>query len=423
MRCRRCFWVGRYGIDHLSQRVIGDRFLSEHANFRASGQGWRLGDRRGHVDRPNHVRRGRRLATEELIGWTERTKERLGGLLEIPEEGASPLRYKVLRRNITVLMLLITIIPLVLMAGINYYQYQSALKDEIASPMRLLVNKAKHSFELFLAGRLSTVRFISSAYTYDQLADEKNLNRVFRVLKQEFRGFVDLGLIDAQGLQVSYAGPYELKGKNYADQSWFQQVMVKGVYISDVFMGHRRFPHVAIAVQHLTDRGEVWVVRATIDTAIFDELIAAMGLDARSDAFLINRDGELQTSSKFFGKTLEKYPFVVPPVSHEPAVFFETDSKGRVLMVTYANFAQSDFVLMLVRPQSDVLKTWYTLKVELLVVFVIGVTLIVILVLRMTNVLIKRMKESDEKRELAYREMQHSHKLSYIGRLAAGVAH
>ena len=57
-----------------------------------------------------------------------------GGLLDIPEEGTSPERYRILRRNITVLMLLITIIPLVLMAIINYYQYQTALKDEILAP-------------------------------------------------------------------------------------------------------------------------------------------------------------------------------------------------------------------------------------------------------------------------------------------------
>ena len=41
----------------------------------------------------------------------------------------------------------------------------------------------------------------------------------------------------------------------------------------------------------------------------------------------------------------------------------------------------------------------------------------------MTDVLVKRVKEADEKREVAFREVQHTHKLSSIGRLAAGVAH
>jgi two-component system NtrC family sensor kinase len=346
-----------------------------------------------------------------------------GGLLQIPEEGTHPARYQVFRRNIIVLMLLITLIPLLLMALINYHQYQTALKDEIISPMRVLVNKTKHSFEVFLAGRLSTVSFIASAYSYEHLADEKNLNRIFRVLKREFEGFVDLGLIDANGLQVSYVGPYELKGKTYKDQPWFEHVRVSGTYISDVFMGYRRFPHIVIGVQHTSESGESWTVRATIDTARFDDLIASMGLDPQSDAFLINRDGVLQTNSKFYGQVLDQLPLRVPPRSFEPNVLELKDPNGGDFLLTYVYFARTDFVLMVVKPKADVLKTWYTLKSELLFLFIGSVAVIIVVVLKLTNLLVTRMKESDTKRELAYREMEHSHKLSSIGRLAAGVAH
>jgi len=85
-----------------------------------------------------------------------------------------------------------------------------------------------------------------------------------------------------------------LKGKNYSDQGWFEQVKVAGVYISDVFMGYRRFPHIVMAVRHFSDLGEWWIVAVTVDTARFDDLIAAMGLDPKSDSFLINRDGICQ---------------------------------------------------------------------------------------------------------------------------------
>jgi two-component system, NtrC family, sensor kinase len=347
----------------------------------------------------------------------------LGGLMQVPEEGTSPERYRVLRRNIIVLMLLITIIPLLLMAFINYHQYQSALKDEIVAPLRILVSKTKHSFELFLAGRVSTVSFIASAYSYDDLANEKNLNRIFRVLKQEFKGFVDLGLIDANGVQVSYVGPYELKGKNYAEQSWFHQVKVNGVYVSDVFMGFRRFPHIVIAVQHVTDSGDSWILRATIDTARFDDLIASMGLDPQSDAFVINRSGVFQTTSKFYGKVLDNYPLAVPPPSSEPNVVGEKDPKGREVLMAYAYFNEWDFILMLVKPRAEVLKVWYTLKGELLVIFIASVLVIFVVVFGLTRVLVERVRESDEKRELAFRGIEHSQKLSSIGRLAAGVAH
>jgi two-component system NtrC family sensor kinase len=55
--------------------------------------------------------------------------------------------------------------------------------------------------------------------------------------------------------------------------------------------------------------------------------------------------------------------------------------------------------------------------------FIAGILIVFLVVFRLTSVMVGRMQESDRKRELAFREMQHSHKLSSIGRLAAGVAH
>ncbi len=104
--------------------------------------------------------------------------------LRIPDEGTSPERYRALRRNIMILMILVTIIPLSLMATINYYQYQKSLKAEIFNPLNVLTNKTKRSLELFLEQRLSTIRFISSAYSCEDLSDKKIINHILLVLKK-----------------------------------------------------------------------------------------------------------------------------------------------------------------------------------------------------------------------------------------------
>lgn len=351
-------------------------------------------------------------------GWWQRLR-----LLDIPEEGSSPERYRVLRRNIIFLMLLVTILPLFFMALINYHEYQTRLKEEIVNPLRVLVNKTKHSFELFLAERLSAISFIASAYSFEQLADEKTLNRIFSVMKQEFGGFVDLGLIDDSGLQVSYIGPYNLKGKNYADQPWFHEVQIRGSYLSDVFMGYRRFPHVVIAVQHRTDAGRTWILRTTIDTEKFNNLIASMGLDPKSDGFLLNKSGVLQTSSKAFGGVLEPLPLPLPPVSYEANVLEEKDAEGSQILLAYTYFAHAPYVLMVIRQAGEVLKSWYTLKTEIFFIFAGSVLIILLVVFKLTDLLVRRMRESEERRESAFRQMEHTHKLSSIGRLAAGVAH
>ncbi|MCE5333573.1 MAG: two-component sensor histidine kinase [Desulfobacteraceae bacterium] len=343
--------------------------------------------------------------------------------LDLPDGNSSPEMYRLVRTRIIVLMLLITVVPLTAMALINSHQYQDILKEEIVNPLLVLVNKTKHSIELFLAERLSTVSFICSAYTFEQLADEENLRRIFRVMKQEFGGFVDLGLIDENGLQVSYVGPYDLKGRNYSEQPWFHEMQIHGTYVSDVFMGFRRFPHIVMAVQHRGDREKAWTLRATIDTHKIDEMIAMMRLDAKTDGFLANRGGVIQTATKNYGGVLDKFALPLPPYSSEAAVIETSDQHGREILLAYTYFLHSPYVLMVAKPRGEVFRSWYTLKTEILYVFVACVAIILLVVFKLTGLLVERMQESEEKREAALKEIEHSHKLSSIGRLAAGVAH
>jgi two-component system NtrC family sensor kinase len=337
--------------------------------------------------------------------------------------GESPERYRRLRRNMILLGLLGTLVPLLLMAIVNHHQYQKALKGEVVQPLRALVNKTKHSFDLFLAERRSAVSFVASAYSYKELSDEKTLNRVFQVMRREFGGFVDLGLIDSSGIQVSYVGPYALKGKDYSDQAWFHEVRIRGTYISDVFMGHRELPHFVIAVEHHAESGECCYLRATIDTDKFNSLIASVALDPATDAFVVNHLGILQTPSKFYGRVLDMCPLPLPPRSHEPNALEEVDHRGREILLGYIYSDSLDFVLFVVKPRAEILKAWYTLKSELFILFVVSVIAISLVVFRLTDLLVKRIQEADERREAAHREAQYTSKLASIGRLAAGVAH
>ena len=344
-------------------------------------------------------------------------------IFRIPEEGTSPERYKALRRNIIILMILVTVIPLSLMATINYYQYQKNLRDEIISPMNVLTNKTKRSLELFLEERLSTVRFITSAYSFQELSDPVILNRILSVLKREFDGFIDLGLISSKGKLLCYAGPYSFLDKDYSQQSWYHNVIISGKHISDVFLGYREFPHVAIAVQNLSEPNCCWILRTTIDTKKFDDLIATLELDQECDAFLTNREGILQTNSKFYGKVLEPCQLTIPRGGQGTFVTENQDKNGRDIFIAYSYLVEPEYILVVVKPSSLILKTWFTFRTEIFFIYIASVLLIVLLVYKLTDAQVSHIKNADEKRELAFRELEHSQKLSSIGRLAAGVAH
>jgi two-component system NtrC family sensor kinase len=335
----------------------------------------------------------------------------------------TPQRYRLLRRNLIAIMLTIALVPLLLMALINHQLYQRSLRKEILDPMRVLLNKTRHSFELFLAERHSAVSFIASAYGYRELADQEKLDRIFEVMRSEFGGFVDLGLIDSSGLQVSYVGPYQLSGKDYAEHDWFREVSIRGSHVSDVFMGYRRYPHFVIAVRHHSPSDRDFVLRATIDTARFDALIGSMGLDPASDAFVVNPEGILQTASRFYGNVLEQFPLSLPASGGGTEVIETVDRDGRELLLGYSHLESPDFVLVLIKPRSEVLKSWYTVQSGIFMILVVSLVVVLAVAFKVSDVMVRRIEESDRRREMTYRTVEHTNKLASIGRLAAGIAH
>ena len=344
------------------------------------------------------------------------------GLKDFPHYAEGPERYNLLRKNFVFIVCASAIIPLLLMAAINYYQYQSVLKEEIVKPLRRLIISTKHTLELFLSERESTLRLLIRERTFEELSSQARLNSIFQSLRAEFPEFVDLGLIDSSGLQRSYSGPYELKGKNYSDQDWFQEVQLRGVYVSNVFLGYRKFPHFVIAIQRNTVEGDFYVLRATIDTEKFNQLISTITLRPGSDIFLMDSEGVLQTPSRHHGNVLEKVSLAVPPMSQEAVITATKDHHGEHLL-GYSYLRGGNFILVLLKEPAEVMAGWFTLKSELLLVLVVSVAVILIVSFRTTGLLVERIREADQKRESVYMEMEHTAKLASLGRLAAGVAH
>lgn len=166
--------------------------------------------------------------------------------------------------------------------------------------------------------RVSTVSFLAHAYTFKDLLDERTLNRVFLALKSEYQGLVDMGLVDADGQQVGYVGPYKLKGVDYAGKPWLRDTEIKGRYLSNV-LGYRGYPHLVRAVHRLEENGVSWTLRvAAIDTLRIQQVVSTVGPEHDTDVFLVDTEGVLQTDSNLFGKGCRKNcPWICSRPLHE----------------------------------------------------------------------------------------------------------
>jgi len=334
----------------------------------------------------------------------------------------SPERYRRFRRVLFLVMAAAFLVPLILTTMLSYYEYRS----QMLTNLRWNTESAKRTIETFLSELLTVMVYTAEGQTYEELVDQDNLNKLYHRLKSHYPGVVDLGIIDHKGIQRAYAGPFELLGKDYSDRECFKVVTVSKTFIGAVEMGYRKVPHFCIAVSSLAeDSGQSWVFRASMDVTTLEKYIDKSGTGALSDIFLVSRKGEplLQSTSLNYGAPLSPYPFELP---HNRLGITITEERGvwdYVVLKAVSYLDGTPWALVLMKHGYLYGKDWSFFKARLFFIVLFSTIFALLVIFRITNLFVSRIREADEKRESMLAEVEHTSKLASIGRLAAGVAH
>ena len=334
----------------------------------------------------------------------------------------SPERYRRFRRTLFLVMTATFLIPLILTTMLSYFEYRS----QMLTNLRWNAESAKRTIEAFLSELQTVLVYTANGQTYEELADQENLNKLYHRLKSNYPGVVDLGIIDHKGIQIAYAGPYELLGKDYSDRDCFNAVTVSKTFIGGVEMGYRKVPHFAIAVSFFnTGTGQNWVFRTSIDVTTLDRYIDKIDTGALSDIFLVSRKGDplLQSSSQQFGAPLSPYPFELPNNRIGITITEERGVWDYVVLKAVSYIEGTPWALVLLKHGYLYGKDWSFFKARLFFIVMISTIVALLVIFRITNLFVSRIREADEKRESVLVEVEHTSKLASIGRLAAGVAH
>ena len=318
----------------------------------------------------------------------------------------------------------VAVLPLFLFALIDYNVSKHSVESEIILRTARYTSNTRRSVSFFLNERKAALDFAVHDNTFEELCDPMRLAELLENLRKSFGKFTDIGVIDSFGYQRIYMGPHrlELEGKDYSDQAWFAEVVNKGKYISEIFMGFRNTPHLVIAVRHYLPDGSFYVLRATLEQQL-SEMLSKMEVAGLGDTFLINRQGMIQTPSLYYGDIFEKIPFEVPGYSERTNVIEKKNLDGTPIVVGYAYLPETPLILMVIKQKNELMKPWYETRMDLIWYLAISVTVIIIWILGMATYLVSRLHIADQKRVRNLHMVEYSGKMASIGRLAAGVAH
>ncbi len=319
---------------------------------------------------------------------------------------------------------IVVLVPLVFITVVGYKVTEHDLEIEFRLRTARIVSNTRRTIDFFLSERRSALKFIVNDNTFSELYDPARLYAILESLKQSFGdGFMDLGIIEVEGKQTTYVGPFALKNKDYHNQPWFEQVVQKGVYISDVFLGYRKVPHLIIAVKQSRPNGAFHVLRASLGIQPFEDLLASLELSGHGDAFIINRQGILQTGSRYHGKVLDTLSLPIPQYSPSSEVVEVVNRTGEKLFVGYRFIEDTPFILMIVKRKHDLMTSWRQTRLSLIIFLASSVTIIMAVIVGTVTYMVRNIHVADEKRLMTLHQMEYNNKMASIGRMAANVAH
>jgi len=340
--------------------------------------------------------------------------------------------YKSLTRNIFVAVVIVSLIPLIVFGSIIRHEFQTSYTEKVKAHLSTMVKKHAQNIDTFLKERQSNIVSLAGGYGFEQFRNNAFLEQQLSRFQKAYGAVItDLGVVNENGEQVSYAGPFLLADANYADSEWFRHAIDSDVYTSDVFMGLRRLPHFIVAVRRVED-GKPWVLRATIDFNAFNDLVQSIHIGETGFAFIINRNGEMQTDTSDRMKAdISRYLNLFKPdgtltevaVNDEPLIDSQMTEDGKRVVYVARVLKNGEWALVFQQDDMDAYRDLYRTRRVSLITLIGGGIAIILMALWVSHNTTRRMAQADQEKEIMNRQVIQSGHLASIGMLAAGIAH
>jgi len=333
--------------------------------------------------------------------------------------------YHVLSRKITALILVVSFFPLILTTGILFYRFNQTYTEKIQAHISELVQKHTQNIDSFLSEKLGNIRYLAQQFDGTQQASDIFLQKNLKLLKTEYGDvFTDLGLVNENGIQFEYEGPFRFKNADYSGAEWFLKAMGKPFYISDVFAGLRGHPHFIIAVK-VKSNGSDYILRSTINFGAFNSLVENIQIGKTGLAFLVNSKGELQTQTRvglkesIISSMLDRSCYK----NNETIFAKKQDASGNKFLCVTSMLKNIDWIMVFRQDIKDAFHDLWKIQILTLVIFILCCVAILAVAFVLPRNIVKLISKSDKKSEVMNKQVVESGKLATIGELAAGIAH
>ncbi|MCU0614753.1 MAG: ATP-binding protein [Desulfobacterales bacterium] len=325
------------------------------------------------------------------------------------------------------IVIIVSLTPMILVSAMILGEFKQSYREKVYAHLSLQVLKHKTIIDSFLTERLNNIQQLAENCDFEMFKDDHFLESRLAILQNTYGiVFEDLGLIDENGIQVAYAGPYKLIKAEYADAEWFNEAINQDHYISDVFLGLRRLPHFIVSVKK-NEGDKTWLLRATINFTAFNDLVENLQIGKTGFAFIVNREGNFQTNSKSEAITAKQLSLsFIKKDSNTDGIFiqeaFGASVQKQIILVT-GFLKDNEWVMVFQQNLKDALFDFERAQNMAILIVMGGGLVIITMALFLSTITVNRIAKADREKEMMNQQVIETGKLASIGELAAGIAH
>ncbi|MBI4776753.1 MAG: GHKL domain-containing protein [Deltaproteobacteria bacterium] len=330
--------------------------------------------------------------------------------------------YISLQRKMMFITSLVSLAPILILGGTIFYQFSQMYREKIEEQIEYRARTQAEALDLFLKERTAILAAMADTHSFQYMSEGKHLSEIFEVMNRRAGAFVDLGIIDSAGQHLAYVGPYDLVGLNYYQQPWFGEVVSKGIYISDVYLGYRRLPHFIIAVRRQENQN-TWILRATIDPDIFGNIVRAGRAGKTGDAYIINKEGIFQTDRRFGSGILTSSDLDPSRFGSRTTIIEKRNGLGENRLYAGTWLENGKWLSVISQEITEEMSGLFATRNAVIAIIVCGILAIVATTFITTRLTLNRFREADKKLNELNAQLVQSDKLAALGKMAAGVAH
>lgn len=324
------------------------------------------------------------------------------------------------------IVIIVSFTPMILVGGVIYDQFHESYHEKVYAHLEVLVKKHKQNIDAFLKEKLSDIRFFSAAFNFQELSNEAFLEEKLLTLREEYNEvFEDLGVVNDQGIQTAYAGPFKLVKADYSEADWFKRAVKSEYFISDVFLGLRGMPHFIVAVRR-TWEGKHWILRATINFMAFNSIVENLRIGKTGIAFILNREGQFQTklhSGIVSTEGCVNFLRSLKRNGDKIHIIEKCADSGKATIYVTAFLKGGDWLLIYKQDRLDAFSDLKHSQMTAILIFIIGGLCIITMAIVLSRGMVSRMANADQEKEMMNQQVIETGKLASIGQLAAGIAH